>query len=232
LPKTACAFSEKVLTEKAGGKRVLAQHASVRSFRDTPTAAHYGTIVDPATWYARLWNHATDKGTRPNGRVALYSHGPQPAMLAWLPESSLDWPTFFRGVIDMKPTHVQVGRELIITASDEPHAIPYRGGLWSWAVKYMYRRGGEWRVEALIDGNCPEAALAALGVDASEHQPYNTSNQRGATISGEPQVTTYESWYTPEMLSALFEADREMIELLGYTRPFAPSVKGPLIPLA
>lgn len=225
MPKTASSFVETVLAAERGAYRVLDQHdpgwivgqpeGIEHDLPSIPT--HFGTIRDPWSWYGSLWAHAFHHPLQ-GGRS--FPRRPFRAVLAYS-KGATDFRSFLYGA-----THLD---EL-----DLPYEwlgaiwVPRAGGpkpaqgLWSWTVDYMFRGG---RVQQLLDGNQPEAALRALGLRA-DRPPVNTS----AGTHDAPTLTVWADRYDDEMRAWVARADGERAARLGYTEPGATSLLGPLVP--
>ena len=96
-------------------------------------------------------------------------------------------------------------------------------GLYSWMVRRMLACG---RPVTLLDcDSLTETLPVFLGLEKStgaKHSPKNTGAERwqGRAVQSPSEP---ESWYDPEMIEWVWEADRFVIDLMAYEGPFQPA---------
>ncbi len=124
-------------------------------------------------------------------------------------------------------------------------AKPRHGeGLWSLLTRIMYTdwrtlpngqpadedKHGRWCVEALWDGSAPPAVADALGLEPIDAvvngRPVDSDDGPRA---GPTAGRDYSALYDSRTVSMVLDADAKMMCALGYTEPFKPSGRGPVV---
>ncbi|MFH2073214.1 MAG: hypothetical protein ABIJ75_10235 [Actinomycetota bacterium] len=194
------------------GRYLHVEHGAVI---DPPGSSHepatggtwYGSIRPPWDWYGSWYNHAL----KTNGGGYVFAE-----LLKEYGNGSTDFKDVLYGA-----THgVEISARPGVIWEAE---LPVGQGLWSRCVRHMY--GPPWRASTLFACDRAYDALEeAFGyVDRYRHPLKNTGARRYDRSSPD-RITDYRSWYTPEMLSWVADADADLIALFGF-EPFRPSPK-------
>ena len=223
-PKTGGRWLSAVLAQYAHGRRILSKHAPAwmiddderyREIRFKPELIRIGTVRDPWSWYYSLYLHARDHAPRvrqslndwgqnsPNFRDVLYgwTHPEKRSRVnnlgvLWEPAEAGGW----EGLL---------ASEL---------------GLCSFSFIYHYGTKASWKkpfgkptfaVDLFVDCAQLETAVRRLMCRPGVALP------PPVTTSGTGPHKAKEA-YSPDMLAWVEEADRPLIEFMGYT-PFGAS---------
>lgn len=203
MPKTGGIWVADVLRRLAGAQPVpgTQRHTSVHEIPEGALGDRhtFGTLRDPWSWYASMWQH-------------LRNGVDGPPILRALGSGQEDFPSVLRGMTDPQiwgavPESLRGGW---------PWPAPRNMGLYSAVLEMMF--GSPVEVHILIDmRHLYEGLSSLLGVLVSPERfpPRNTSQDRPATAVACPG-----GLYGASELRLVEEADWEVSWVLGYEEPF------------
>jgi len=203
MPKTGGLWVADVLRKAAGGENVPGTNRHI-PIGEVPadlveSRKVFGTIRDPWSWYASLWQH-------------LRNGVDGPPLLRALGCGSEDFPSVLRGLTDPS-IWGSVPKE---TRGGWPWPSPRNTGLYTALVEWMY--GCPIKVDVLIDtAYLYEGLSSLLGVPISRDRfpPKNTNRDRPATAVGRP-----EDLYGSGEHRWVEDADGQAAWVMGYDEPF------------
>ena len=204
MPKTGGCWIRDRLRAEPGSKDVVREHTPAHELRarNFEDKALWGTIRDPWSWYASWYNHVMQHPT--HTRLAEYSGG------------SIEFRDVLKGILAggsapqllgiSWPFHDETWKRELFVESPI--------GLYSWVVRYMYGSG----IRTLVDMRQMSAGLQELFGLETAKDDYPPVNHR--TYKLPPR-----DMYDDELIQAVYDADRYLVEGLGYGAPFAPAKK-------
>lgn len=218
MPKTGGTWLSEAL-RPLGRDRLNVGHAPLRSLGHDWQAECYrrnpgqraditgrtlvGTIRDPWSWYGSLYLHALQGGPRQRSELLAYGDG------------SLEFREVLFGMTH--PTwhciHEHPGVVWRTPASATLDLVSGIGGLWSWATRWFYQDDvGDWLADVLLDCSQLRTAAEELVGAPLPLEPVNVRQSGG-----------YASWYDPEMLAWVLDADGPLSASLGYRSAHQPA---------
>jgi hypothetical protein len=204
MPKTGGMWVAHVLRNIANGHKVPGVQRHGRR-EDVPPElldgrTLIGSVRDPWSWYASLWQHLGNGSDGPHLRRALGS-------------GAEDFPAFIRGATDA--TVWTAVREDVRGGWPWPH--PMNRGLYTALLRHMY--GDPISLDVLVDTAQLHAGLSALlgvTVNPMTFPPKNTRQDRPGTAVDDPR-----GLFSPREIELVRKADGNAAEMLGFDGPFS-----------
>lgn len=171
----------------------------------------FGTIRDPWSWYTSWWSHALSNETT-KASLAVYGGG------------STEFADVMEGVLNPRsaraPARVSTIWDTRNALVERRDFLTRKVGLFSWTFDHIH---GE-LVKKFIDMVQMPAGLDLLmgaHVDDQKYPPSNTKEQR----LKKKRKINYKKLYTDKLAEMVWEADFNLIQRLGYTKPFKGAQK-------
>lgn len=164
-----------------------------------------GSLRDPWSWYRSWYLHARK---RVGWTEALKVYG----------DGTTTYPEVIYGVTHPTRERCPEAPSVLVDYQHEREAFLASGrGLYSWYARYMF--GWPYEVKAIIDLKSLTPGLEQVlkrKVDRDVHPPRNITARN-------PPLTRYEKSREEELNQWIWEADREIIDLMGYTDMGVPA---------
>lgn len=213
LPKTGGSYVTKWLRSQAGGRLYLRCHDPLQDAVPAMRKGRkvFGTIRDPWSWYVSWWQHSM---AAPDRRKYLEKWG----------RGHINFQDVLYGVthpneVDVPELPGVIWRPGKAGGDHRDSLIQSGKSLYSWAVGHMY--GDPLEIDVLLDTPCLTQQLGALfgeKIDPRKWPPENTKSNRRRTAVADPTTL-----YNPDRIEWVRQSDKDLIDLLGYDRPFKPS---------
>lgn len=176
-----------------------------------------GTVRDPWSWYASWYEHAKH-------------NDPYCTILSEWGGGSVEWADVLYGVTHGRVPHKAQRSGAIWRAEGADISGLSSGGLWSWALLWFYGDQQKLTADMLLDNaGLVEAMKLLEQVDLTTAERVNhRETRRGAKYAFQKRE---DYWSNPEWVQWVRDADGPLAQLLGYTDPGVPSLRGPVIRL-
>lgn len=240
------------IVASTGATEIAARHApawfiddriEMQPVRRLPQLLRVGLATDPWSWYARVYRLGLEGGHRPRAALRAWGRGSlrlRDVVYGMTHPEDLGYASVFASGSADSAARASVGGDIpqplgVVWEPDEDGGwsglLASTLGLCSFTLLYHYGRKREWRdpqerpewaIDLLLDTSAPDVAIDWL-----------LSQKPGPVprLPPRPPPAPLQAAFDREMIQWVEQAERPLVRLMGYGRPFGPAA-GPVARLA